>query len=1273
LPHDRTDDTERYSEPEYEETPDDSEGKEVPDEVERAAEEVADELERQEEVERAAEKAARDLDETESHHKEVEDAAERAAKELDEMEKEDDADCKESFEDELENDLDEVSDELHDEYATDMNRQLEGDSKKDSEAEEGGEEGSSSEKTESSESYEDAGTGMVYAMETKSENEPQSEGEVEKENQERSETSEPVDDVEDSPDGQSRNIITRQESQETKQEEFHSSESSEDPEKKGIRRPESSEQTEDTEPEVSKGETHQEESQEVCHSEPEESAVDDGLDSVEELDDSVVESELDYPHGVEESSEGMEESTESELDETEPETSEPEPSELTEQNEPSHEDDETIEREFDDEIPQEFVDRVEELVERLEESEGESEERLIVEALTGEPVVDKTLEPRSFFGEDEETSEEEEIRKQLRELFGELSREERERFKEIIRSRLESEKDLEELIRRHPSVRLSSDFKQKLRDAQSFVKGKKSGPATRLIRELWALEVERAWTKLVGESIRRSLEQSLKKALKRTAPKKKRKVKRKTGYHKNTEHSINLHRPLTGKRPVASFDRYKEWLERNFPGLCERSDYRTLLESVRKFFELRKALRRRKTIKHHELETLGRSLGIAPSTAIDWALHGQSPHLFQIVDSAFSKRDGLRLKTALLKKVGWVQDWPELERQLKGVYPGAAYKKISNYKDKKSRVKEFFVFLKYLVRGGTKKGIAKKSGISQRRVRAFFNQEIPWLLRHVLAKTGKLASSKRYSHHRSSTYKVKMRLLMVRGKVVGSFSEFKKLVNRDFPWLKERSDYQRLLHVVRVYFLAKRKFGKRANVTRSEIVEFEKRNNVSHQTVTEWLVGSSLPMVIEMLDRALSVSEARKELEGILKKLNGIVNLAEYQRRMKSFYLLDALKSLPNYMKEYELVKEFFRFLKALEKGGLYSDIITRGKLNMARTKHRRIEHMFPRLIGIASTIPDTPPQRGHRWIALEVKKGRPQRFIQVPLAIHRVSDLERVLDQLAPLNGRRMKEWKKRFGLIPRLTAFMYLLGALVSDGSFGRRNGISTPVSISLSTKYPWSESFGEAFCYCLDILGFKSGRIRNSTSKNQAGDDIEKMQWLSSASPFLFWLRNSLLGLKIDKTKSNQSIRADWILKMPRALIVPFLQGIADGDGYASVRGLNAGIGTKHNKEFFQLLLSVFGIDSLDGGTGIVITRKKSLENAANLPLFKYADGRLFRLQELKMMFASMKYTKVSDEERKRILEYHRQGVNSSQIGPLLYAEFGKARRSITIQKVINDAGS
>ncbi|MHA1137790.1 MAG: hypothetical protein ACTSSE_15020 [Candidatus Thorarchaeota archaeon] len=301
-------------------------------------------------------------------------------------------------------------------------------------------------------------------------------------------------------------------------------------------------------------------------------------------------------------------------------------------------------------------------------------------------------------------------------------------------------------------------------------------------------------------------------------------------------------------------------------------------------------------------------------------------------------------------------------------------------------------------------------------------------------------------------------------------------------------------------------------------------------------------------------------------------------------------------------------------------------------------------------------------------KYSKPSRFIQVPLTITRVSDLFDVLRQLTPLKTRMMKARIKRFGQIPRDIAFMYLLGALVSDGSFDRRNGTSTSLSMKLSSKYPWSEAFGEAFCYCLGMFGFKAGRISNDTRLNQAGEEIEMMNWKSSASPFMMWVRNTLLGLKLDTPKSNQSLKADWISKMPSELIVPFLQGVADGDGYASPRKLVAGIGTKHNKEYFRFLLNTVGIQPVDSGTGISIGRKKSLKIANELPLFKYADGRLNRLHDIANMLSKIKRTHLTADEMDTIIKLHKQGLGPGEILTTMWAEKGYVRRPRTIQKAI-----
>ena len=143
------------------------------------------------------------------------------------------------------------------------------------------------------------------------------------------------------------------------------------------------------------------------------------------------------------------------------------------------------------------------------------------------------------------------------------------------------------------------------------------------------------------------------------------------------------------------------------------------------------------------------------------------------------------------------------------------------------------------------------------------------------------------------------------------------------------------------------------------------------------------------------------------------------------------------------------------------------------------------------------------------------------------------------------------------------------------------------------------------------------------------------------------------------------------MPTQERIAYVQGVADGDGHASVRSLNAGIATKFNKKAYGSLLATLGIKSVSNGGGIIISQRGSLRKAAELPLFRHADGRLFRLKEAIIMIAAMKHTKVSIGERKAILEYHKEGLNANQIVPLLWAELGKARRSGTIQKVIDDS--
>jgi intein/homing endonuclease len=61
---------------------------------------------------------------------------------------------------------------------------------------------------------------------------------------------------------------------------------------------------------------------------------------------------------------------------------------------------------------------------------------------------------------------------------------------------------------------------------------------------------------------------------------------------------------------------------------------------------------------------------------------------------------------------------------------------------------------------------------------------------------------------------------------------------------------------------------------------------------------------------------------------------------------------------------------------------------------------------------------------------------------------------------------------------------------------------------------------------------------------------------------WVKNVLLRLDAGTVKKEEPIHAEWILQMPREWQVAFVQGLADGDGSASVKSFYVRIATVPN---------------------------------------------------------------------------------------------------------------
>jgi hypothetical protein len=458
LSYERSDNRKRHSdseeneEREYRET---DEGEESPEDK---ADEAAKDLEREEESEKYADEASRELDETESESNEAKDLADDASRELDSMENEGDAER--SMEDDLGHDLDEVRDDLHDRFVNDMDRQLEEPSQKETETDEQDSDTDSSyDMTESSESYEDAGNGMVYALESKGgsgEAEAQTETKTEQETADEAEgsnqdVSEPESNGEEpeattnAVDDELTNRVTRQE--------YTESEDTEETSTEGTPNHKSSETESDfSKPETSANETADAQSEtESDHvnsldtkSEYSESFKDEGEQSMETSAESEVNETDSYQSEVEDVSEPIEDSDVEQSHEAEPQEVSDEVQRIVESAESELEEAQEVNEGSENEVAETEVSEEEDVLEDLEDFVRRVEDMLdenvdmdddydyVQDPLTGEMQrVPKILS--------EYESEEQRNRRKLRNLFAELSAKERELFKRIVREKAETE------------------------------------------------------------------------------------------------------------------------------------------------------------------------------------------------------------------------------------------------------------------------------------------------------------------------------------------------------------------------------------------------------------------------------------------------------------------------------------------------------------------------------------------------------------------------------------------------------------------------------------------------------------------------------------------------------------------------------------------------------------------------------------------------------------------------------------------------------------------
>ncbi len=504
-----------------------------------------------------------------------------------------------------------------------------------------------------------------------------------------------------------------------------------------------------------------------------------------------------------------------------------------------------------------------------------------------------------------------------------------------------------------------------------------------------------------------------------------------------------------------------------------------------------------------------------------------------------------------------------------------------------------------------------------------------------------------------------------RGIEIMSVEEIKSVLSREYPGLKDREDIAKLLRVVEFHINISKQYTTGDPLPRGLCSKLEREYNIPHKEVKRILCEGETPYLFSHLDKAFSVKQANELLSRIEASLNGVINLQALDSRLDSYYLEHSLLKHKQYTKHRESAVKFFRFLDYLPQGGFCTDTAKLADIGTWDVQRWALEEKKPRHIEIARQIPSKPPRTGHKWLPLKIQNDHVlERFIEVPTEIFSPSTILELLDNLPVLRTRLMERYEREFGELPKPLALMYSLGVIVSDGTFGpSAGGNSSWVSLTASKKYSWHNVLGAGFCYCLGKLGVSATR-KSDMIIEKDGKTFVNSYWRASSTPFLLWMKQELLGLKNMTPKSNSSIQADWILKMPPEWKTLFIQGLADGDGWASTRGFNTGISTARNQEFVERIFHSLGITASKTPSAVLIANKEDIRQAKQLPLFRHATERQERLETLVTMFDSMTGKWISGKEKEIVVDLYEKGLSDGEISEVLWRNYGVSRNPRTL---------
>jgi len=524
---------------------------------------------------------------------------------------------------------------------------------------------------------------------------------------------------------------------------------------------------------------------------------------------------------------------------------------------------------------------------------------------------------------------------------------------------------------------------------------------------------------------------------------------------------------------------------------------------------------------------------------------------------------------------------------------------------------------------------------------------------------------------RATVYPVNMWTPEIDGVQIESYDHLVELIKSRSPTFLKRKDADKLLKQAKLHIELYQEYGHRTHLERGEVAALSKRLKKNPTTLKRYLREGVMPRVYYWSNKVPS-ADKEKKLEELIARLNGVTSQEEYNRRFSMLFFHDEMSTTTDHKQKDKFARKFLTFISEYMKSCLLVDLAKRLKIGKSTIGAWFDGTQLPTRIAYAALIPQEAPRNGFKWLPKRLNHitNQPEDFIQVPLEINSPQDLLVVLDQISPLNTKAMRDFEKKHGEISQAIAFMYLLGLMVSDGTFKSDVDYSAMAELFVSKKYSWGSTLGKGFCFTFGKIGISAQRKSDQEKVRENGNVSKFKVYKSEASPLLMWMKKALLGLKYSEIKKNVPIKADWILDMPHDWKAAFIQGLADGDGYASIPRFDTGIATTTNEEPIAKLLLSVGIESTTGDDRAKISKYNEILKARELPLFRFASGRQQILEDIcKIIKLRPKgRRRIPEDEKKLVMDLHRAGLKPGGIVEKLWHEHGLARTTAMIYMFI-----